>query len=52
MPENSMIKENKVKIVIYQGYIHKISISDDIEEKKQNKIEKKVKNNEKVCSIQ
>jgi hypothetical protein len=43
MPENIENKEKKIKIVIYQGHIHKISIFDDTNDRKQNELEKKAK---------
>lgn len=46
MPKNEKIKDNKVKILIYQGHIHQISIADDIKDKQEYLIEKKVKNSD------
>lgn len=46
MPEKGTIKDNNVKIVIYQGHIHQIHIGDDLKDRKENLIENKVKNSE------
>ena len=52
MPDSLGNKDKKVKIVIYHGHIHNIMLSEDIKDKKQNLIEKNIKNSEERFSVQ